>query len=563
MPLPFFGENKDIALLRKVLIDQGYIEEVDFNEAKKHTDGITVQDLIEDLIKSEHISKETLRQAYAEFFKIPPFNPEGKQFDEVFFNKVPQTIREQYRFIIYKDTGSEAIVVVDDPARRDLLKNIQDYVTSPQVSLLYVLPSDIDDIVKTFRKKISQVSNVLSTTQKSVTGVDPALVKLFDDIVDEALSMRTSDIHIEPFDQDVLVRFRVDGILQEITTLSKDHYQNLLNRIKIQANLRIDEHMTLQDGSIRISRGSSFVDMRVSIVPTIMGEKVVIRMLTSYVHGLSIDSIGLSSKAKELITTSLKKPYGMIIVVGPTGSGKTTTLYTILQNLNTKERNITTIEDPVEYKIPGLNQIQVNPTANVTFANGLRSIVRQDPNVILVGEIRDQETAEIAINAALTGHLLLTTFHANNAATTMPRLLDMGIEPFLLSSALEIIISQRLVRSLCQNCRYSVDVDIENIENLVPHASRYFSSGKTTLYASKGCHACGDTGFKGRIAVFEIVPISNSLRDLIPKKPSIDEITSVISESGFISMFEDGIEKVKDGITSLEELIRVVHPPLQ
>jgi type II secretory ATPase GspE/PulE/Tfp pilus assembly ATPase PilB-like protein len=349
--------------------------------------------------------------------------------------------------------------------------------------------------------------------------------------------------------------------LQEITTLSKDHYQNLLNRIKIQANLRIDEHMTLQDGSIRLPRGGNFVDMRVSIVPTVMGEKVVIRMLTSYIQGLTIDSVGFSPRAKEFVKDSLRKPYGMIIVVGPTGSGKTTTLYTILQGLNTREKNITTIEDPVEYKIPGLNQIQVNPAVNVTFANGLRSIVRQDPNVILVGEVRDEETAEIAVNAALTGHLLLTTFHANNAATTIPRLLDMGVESFLLSSALELIISQRLVRTLCQTCRYSIDIDTDYIEKIVPHAHRYFPKNKTTFYTSKGCSACNDTGFKGRSAVFEIVPITNDLRDLIAKKPSIDEILEVVAQSGFISMFEDGTEKVRNGSTSLEELIRVVHPP--
>jgi len=288
---------------------------------------------------------------------------------------------------------------------------------------------------------------------------------------------------------------------------------------------------------------------------------VAMRILARHVGVLSFADLGFSRENQELILKAIQKPAGMILVSGPTGSGKTTTLYTILKTLNTSEVNITTIEDPVEYKITGINQIQVNAETELTFARGLRSIVRQDPNIVLVGEIRDTETAEISINAALTGHLMLSTFHAVDAATTISRLLYMDIEPSILASTLELIISQRLVRKICGACRHSLSLDQKQLKSIFPAPERYFPEPAVTLYEGKGCNACRGIGYVGRTAVFEVMPITNEIKELILKKPAAAEFSALAKKQGVHSFFEDGIEKVRNGVTSLKELLRVASPP--
>jgi type II secretory ATPase GspE/PulE/Tfp pilus assembly ATPase PilB-like protein len=329
----------------------------------------------------------------------------------------------------------------------------------------------------------------------------------------------------------------------------------------VQAKLRIDEHMSSQDGAIRFAReGTSPVDLRISIVPTLDGEKIVVRILSTYVKDLSLTNIGLSDELQNQILKSSKKPFGMILVTGPTGSGKSTTLYSLIKIINTRQINITTIEDPVEYKIEGVNQIQANTQTNLTFAKGLRAISRQDPNIILVGEIRDTETADMAVNAALTGHLLLSTFHANNAVSAIPRFIDMGIEPYLLSSTLELIISQRLVRRICDSCKTSYDFSESKIKKMNKEAAKYFPEKSLTLYRGKGCDACSHTGYKGRIGIFEFLTVSSELQDLIPKNPSTKEIFDLVRNQGYKTIFEDGVDKVKSGITTVEELLRIASP---
>lgn len=383
-----------------------------------------------------------------------------------------------------------------------------------------------------------------------------------DQIFEDALLLKTSDIHCEPQEKKVVVRFRIDGVLHDAGELPKEYYENIVNRLKVQAKLRIDEHFSAQDGAIRYTSVNypHPVDLRVSIVPTLDGEKIAIRILSSYVRDLTLSDIGLSKELQQQIIKSSKKPFGMILVTGPTGSGKTTTLYSLIKILNTQKINITTIEDPVEYKIQGINQIQVNTQANLTFAKGLRAISRQDPNVVLVGEIRDLETADIAVNAALTGHLLLSTFHANNAATAIPRFIDMGVEPFLVGSTLELIIAQRLVRRVCDSCKISDVYTKAKIDKFGKDVSAYFVGKTFTFYKGKGCDACSHTGYRGRIGVFEFLTTSTELQDLIAKNPSTKDVTELVRSQGFQSMFEDGVEKVKDGNTTLEELLRVVLP---
>jgi type II secretory ATPase GspE/PulE/Tfp pilus assembly ATPase PilB-like protein len=302
--------------------------------------------------------------------------------------------------------------------------------------------------------------------------------------------------------------------------------------------------------------------MRTSIIPIVEGEKVVLRVLGSYVQGLTFNDLGLTETNQALLHEAADKPFGMILVVGPTGSGKTTTLYSLLKLMNTPDTNITTIEDPVEYKVQGLNQIQVNLATGLTFVRGLRSVVRQDPDIILVGEIRDLETAEISVNAALTGHLLLSTFHANDAATAVPRLLDMGIEPFLLSSTMNIIIAQRLVRKICDHCKVSVekqpsDFDTPQLKGVV----KYLPAKNLTLYEGKKCEVCGFTGYKGRTSIYEVIKITPSLQELIVKRPSAAEIWTLARQEGAKSVFEDGLDKVMRGVTTIEELVRIAPPP--
>jgi type II secretory ATPase GspE/PulE/Tfp pilus assembly ATPase PilB-like protein len=385
----------------------------------------------------------------------------------------------------------------------------------------------------------------------------PQLVR---EVLIDAFKKAASDIHFEPRPKHVIVRFRIDGVLQEQCVLPKDFYANVLNLIKVDGGLRIDEHQAAQDGSLRSEWLGRFIDLRVSVVPVVDGEKVVMRVLSSYVADLGLHYLGLSSADRETLESVARKPFGMMLVSGPTGSGKTTTLYGLLKLVNQTTVNVTTIEDPVEYKLLGVNQIQVNNQTGLTFAKGLRSIVRQDPDVILVGEIRDRETAEIAVNAALTGHMLLSTFHANDAATAIPRLMDMGIEPFLLASTLEVIVSQRLARRLCDHCRYSYSLEGAERRKKLGPAEKYLPTGLVTLYASKGCAACHETGFHGRVALFEIIRATPELRDLVLKRPSSQDIWRLAQKQGARSLFDDGIVKVLEGVTTLEELLRVATP---
>jgi type II secretory ATPase GspE/PulE/Tfp pilus assembly ATPase PilB-like protein len=337
----------------------------------------------------------------------------------------------------------------------------------------------------------------------------------------------------------------------------------MVNRIKVRSQLRIDTHQQMQDGAMQHESGDRAVDMRVSIAPTLSGEKVAIRLLAEYIRDFSLGGLGLTAKQETYVRQAAKKPFGMILTAGPTGSGKTTTLYAVLKMLNTTKVNITTIEDPVEYRIAGVNQIQVNEEADITFANGLRSIVRQDPDTILVGEIRDTETNEIALNAALTGHLMLSTFHANDAATGIPRLIEMGAEPFLVASTLEVIIAQRLVRTICTQCRHSVEINKTDIREYSNELATTLAKGdqkKVTVYEGKGCDTCGHSGYHGRSAIFEIIQITPEMKQLIVDSPSASKVRKQADKQGDETMFDAGVNAVRQGRTTIEELTRVVGP---
>lgn len=543
-----------IFLQRKVLTEQNYITNEDAKKAEEFE--MSGKGSFADYLLQEGIiNKGTLGLAIAEYYKISFSDLEISTPGEKEISVLPESVAREYRVVFLKEKGQEMYFATDDPERKNLAGELSKLFPKKKIIFTYAFSEGIDRVLSHYQKALNTRFFEIIKKENRVAP------EIFEEIIKDAISYRASDIHFEPQGNEAVVRFRIDGMLRLAGSISKEYYENVLNRIKIQSNLRTDEHFTPQDGAIRFVAKDNSVDLRVSIVPTLDGEKVVIRILAEYVRGLTFFDLGFSDEQIDIIDRASKKPFGMILVSGPTGSGKTTTLYALIKKLNKAEVNITTIEDPVEYRMAGANQIQVNPKTELTFAKGLRAVVRQDPNIILVGEIRDGETAETAVNAALTGHLLLSTFHANDAATSVPRLLEMDIEPFLLASTLELVIAQRLARRICEACRYSYKERISNLKKILPSISDYFDEAEITLYKGKGCAACNDTGFKGRTSVVEMVEITPDLKALIIKKPSSEEVWALAKKGGAKSMFEDGVEKVKLGITTLEEIVRVATPP--
>jgi type IV pilus assembly protein PilB len=388
-----------------------------------------------------------------------------------------------------------------------------------------------------------------------------AILKIVDLLFWEGYKKGASDIHIEPQLNIVSIRFRIDGVMHDIVSLPKAIHTLLVTRLKVLSKLRTDEHQAPQDGKIQFKFEDENADIRVSILPTTKGENIVLRLLSETSGSYSLEELGLAERDYNILRENIKKPWGLILATGPTGSGKTTSLYAILKILNRREVHIATIEDPVEYNMDNLTQVQVNPKAKLTFASGLRSIVRQDPNIIMVGEIRDEETASIAVNSAMTGHLVLSTLHTNDAATTLPRLSDMKIQPFLVSSTVNIAIAQRLLRKICQKCIYSYEVTPAELQKTVNQSVvEQLSQGKPKilLYKGKGCPVCHNSGYSGRIGVFEVLEMSNDIRELILKNADSDQIKTKAIEAGMTTMFEDALAKVRRGVTTVEEMLRVI-----
>jgi type IV pilus assembly protein PilB len=389
--------------------------------------------------------------------------------------------------------------------------------------------------------------------------VDAApVVKLVNGILARAADEGASDVHFEPQAKELLIRFRHDGVLHEIMTIPKRLQAGVISRLKIMADLDIAERRVPQDGRIGLTVGGRPIDMRVASLPTVYGEKIVIRLLDRSNVMLRLEELGFSEAALARYKRSFMKPYGAILVTGPTGSGKSTTLYATLNILNTPEKNIITVEDPVEYRLGGINQVQINPKAGLTFASGLRSILRCDPDIIMVGEIRDRETALIGVESALTGHLVLSTLHTNDAPGALSRLTEMGVEPFLTASAVDCVIAQRLVRRLCDYCREEYKPTQEMLQRLEFPPEAIENWGDVTLYRPTGCTRCNTTGYKGRVGIYEIMPVTEAIERLIVERKSADEIGRVAHAEGMCSLREDGIERVLEGVTSIEEISRVI-----
>jgi general secretion pathway protein E len=403
-----------------------------------------------------------------------------------------------------------------------------------------------DDLIS----KIDETADLLDETS------DAPIIKLVNLLVAGAIKDRASDIHVEPYSSNLKIRYRIDGILYDILNLPRRIQSPLVSRIKIMAKLNIAEKRLPQDGRIEIKIADRLVDIRVSVIPTAFGERVVLRLLDKTANILMLSDLGMHDQRIKLLNRLIKSPYGIILVTGPTGSGKTTTLYAALSTINRPEINIITIEDPIEYQMDGVGQIQVNPKIDLSFAAGLRSIVRQDPDVILIGEIRDRETAEIAIQSSLTGHLVFSTLHTNDAASAVTRLIDMGIEPFLVTSSIIAIIAQRLVRVLCPHCKEVYVPDDESLSNL--GLDRVVLQNNT-FYRKKGCNLCMQTGFRGRTAIFEIMIVDDEIKRLVLKTSDANQINELALKRGMITLQKDGIDKVLSGITTTEEVLRVTR----
>jgi len=513
------------------------------------------------LLSRELISDENLGKVISESIKIPFINLSKVHIADDLLLVVPEILARKSNLIAF-ERGKDGIkLAMNNPKDEELISLISKK-TGEKIIPYFATKRDIASALKAYQKEMQRTFNELLNQKveeaKKSKEKEAPISKIVDLLIEYAFENKASDIHIEPEDADSLIRYRVDGVLHDVLHLPKELHNQIVSRIKILSRLRTDEHLSAQDGKMQADVGEK-LDIRVSIVPIVDGEKVVLRLLSSHSRQFSLDNLGMSSADIAKLKKAYTKPYGIILSTGPTGSGKTTTIYAIVKIINSREKNIATIEDPVEYDIDGVNQIQVNPKTNLTFAKGLRSILRQDPDIILVGEIRDNETAGISVNSAMTGHLVLSTLHTNNAATTLPRLIDMGIEPFLVSSTVNLIIGQRLIRRICVSCRQSKTVAASELRKILPKnsADQYLESKNAIrLYRGKGCSVCHNTGYRDRIGIFEILEVTPAIRELIESKASAADIEEKAVKEGMHIMLEDGLAKVKNGITTIEEVLR-------
>lgn len=502
---------------------------------------------------------------------------------------IPEEVARKHGMAVFEKTGNIIKVAMADPQNIDALNVLgfiaekekiktENYLAGGQVLDdifgYYLGPTDaVKEAVQSFSQDISFDSGESqedSERKKEEILKDAPVTKLVQVIISHAIEGKASDIHIEPMDKAYRVRFRVDGILHVSLILPKEIGPVVISRIKILANLKIDEKRKPQDGRFRLSNDGKEIDFRVSTLPVIEGEKVVLRILDKESGVANIEALGLLGSARENMESAIRETYGMILITGPTGSGKSTTLYALLKILNNEERNIITLEDPIEYNIEGLNQSQIKPEIGYSFANGLRTILRQDPNIIMVGEIRDSETAELSIHAALTGHLMFSTLHTNTAVGAIPRLIDMGIEPFLLSSALRMVVAQRLVRKICDKCKTERKISdviknriISTISGVSQEELKKYglnSQDEFKFFYGKGCENCGGSGLKGRVAIYEVVPISDKIRDIIVEKNGNESlIKAERDKSNIVTINQDGILKALMGLTTIEEVERVTE----
>ncbi len=531
-----------------------------------------------DVLVANHIAEMGyLNDAIAKALGVERIKLAASKIDKEALKLLPEAIARDRQAVIFRreDDGTYDVAMVNPSD----LETIEFLTTRLQARVKPFLATE-DDLKQGFSvygyeveqdfKKIIEDNIRTAVANQSGNMADIAsqlpVVGIVDNILSYAMASRASDIHIEILEDATFIRYRIDGILYEVTSMTKAIHPAIVARLKLLAGLKIDEHYAPQDGRFRYRVGTETIDVRVSVIPTFYGEKVEMRLLESSQKPLSLEELGMSPDAVKTVSENLKKAYGMILSCGPTGSGKSTTLYALMNILNKPQVNVTTIEDPIEYNMRYVNQTQINAQAGITFASGLRSLLRQDPNIIMVGEIRDAETADIAVQAALTGHLILSSLHTNDAPTAVPRFFDLNVPPYLVASVLELIIAQRLVRKICPSCIYSYDAD-EHIASVVTNQRKELGipdderiTIPKILYRGKGCAVCGMTGYIGRAGIFEIIEVTDTIKKVIDTDHfNIDMLRTEARRNGTTTMFEDGLRKVELAETTIDEVLRVIR----
>ncbi|MFT8889247.1 MAG: GspE/PulE family protein [Ethanoligenens sp.] len=512
------------------------------------------------------ISELELIHALEAHFKVPYIDLAGVQIDPKAPTLLPEEIAQKYTVLPIAIDGHTLTVATTDPLNYYALDDIR-LATNMEIKVVLSTADSIRTGIGRFysSQEAAAAADDLSRQQPQTATIDleeqlgdridnAPVVRLVNSIITQGVKLGASDIHIEPLEQETRVRVRIDGVLQNLMVLPPAAHALVITRLKIMSDMNIAERRIPQDGRIEMDVSGNPVDLRLSTLPTVTGEKIVIRVLGGAATVLSRSQLGITGKNASLFDRLLKSPSGIVLVSGPTGSGKTTTLYSVLKEFDRPQVNIITVEDPVEFRLPGINQVQINPKAGLTFASGLRSILRQDPDIIMVGEIRDQETAEIAVRSAITGHLVLSTVHTNDAVSSVTRLVNMGIEPYLLSSALVGVVAQRLVRKTCTHCatQYIPSADEKRLLHLPDGA---------LLTRGTGCNYCGQTGYKGRTGIYEIMPVDKALRVLIEGGASEDNLRAEAVKSGMITLHEGCAELVRQGVTTVKEMLRVTYQP--
>lgn len=555
--------------LKKTFVDSGLLAAEDFQRAQDSAQS-TGEPLATALVEQGILTDEQVGKLMADAYDVNFVNLNRVKIDPKAVAVIPEIVTKKQGVMAYAWDGESLQVAMTDPENVEFVSFLEKKTGFP-VSVGYTTPNILNNSMSSFDENtiakitalIEEYEELIHAPKKSLKtmeGEEDVVIRLVDHVMQYGYGNSASDIHIEPQEEKSLLRYRIDGVLHDLMTMPKALHEKVVSRIKILSNLRTDEHFAAQDGKFRFVAEGTKVDVRVSILPVVGGEKVVMRLLSDKGRAFTLEHLGFSERDFSQVKKAALKPYGMLLVTGPTGSGKTTTLYSVLRLLNRREVNIQTIEDPVEYDIEGINQIQVNEKTSLTFAMGLRSIVRQDPDIIMVGEIRDSETAGIGINAAMTGHLVLSTLHTNDSATALPRLLDMGVEPFLVASSVNLIIAQRLVRKICPNCITSHKVETKKIKTSIPPEffDQYFGGQESVrLYKGKGCGSCNNTGYSGRQGIFEVLEMTDSIKELIINRENAGRITAKAREEGMTLMFEDGLKKALAGSTTIEEVLRV------
>jgi general secretion pathway protein E len=531
---------------------------------------VRLEDILrqQNLVTEEELLLAQSQQLGMRYWKTLP----DSEFNATLMRQVPLAFARQHKLVPIRLDEDAVLVAVHDPLDIQpiddvsaLLKAPVEPVLCPEREIIGALNRLYDHDPQTATKFIqdlddAEINHLVSLEPQDILDQDSEapIIQLVNLILSQAVQDRASDIHIEPFERSLKVRYRIDGVLHEVLSPHKRLQAAVTSRLKIMADLNIAEKRLPQDGRIAIRVRNKDVDIRVSVLPTAFGERIVLRLLDKSDSLISLDDIGFTSAVSSLYARLIRRSHGIILVTGPTGSGKTTTLYATLQRINSPEVNIITVEDPIEYQLDGIGQIQVNARIDLTFANGLRSILRQDPDIIMVGEIRDRETAEIAIQSSLTGHLVFSTLHTNDSASAVTRLLDMGVEPFLISSSVLAMMAQRLVRVLCQHCKEPDEVNLEALKEIGINQELLEAHGGQ-IYRGRGCEACRSTGYRGRMGIYELLPIDDPIRTLIMQQANAQKIKAAAMERSLKTLLQDGALKVMQGLTTVDELLRVTQ----